>query len=576
MELLQLDRNDLKGELPPEFGALSRLRGLTLSLNPGLAGELPTDLTALRQLDALLASGTGLCAPSDPGFRTWLEGIRNQRVADCAGDLPAAYLIQAAQSREFPVPLVAGEKALLRVFPTARQTTTAGMPAVRARFYRDGRETHVVDIAAKSAPIPTEVDESSLSKSANAEIPDEVVQPGLEMVIEIDPDRTLDPALGVAERIPETGRLPVEVRDMPLFDLTLIPFIWTQRHDSSVVDLARAMEADPENHDMLWYTRTLLPVGDLSVTAHEPVLTSTNNVFALLTETEAIRVMEAGRGYYAGMMPPPVTGGASGAAHASGRSTFQGTYPAALAHELGHNMSLPHPASASGYGTDPSFPYANGAIGGWGYDFRDGGSLVSPFTRDLMMGSCDWVPCWIGDYNFTKALRYRLFDEAPKVADAASSAPSLLLWGGIRADSVPYLEPAFVVSAPASLPESGGDYRLTGWTDGGTQLFSLAFDMPAVAGGEGSSSFAFMLPARPEWEGRLVSIVLAGPGGSAVLDRDTDRPMAILRNPRTGQVRGFLRAPSAIETRAAADSAGAPASDLEVLLSRGIPDVGDW
>ena len=77
-------------------------------------------------------------------------------------------------SRELPVPLVAEEKALLRVFVTARKATSEGIPLVRARFYLGGRETHVEDIPGKSTRIPTEVDESSLSKSANAEISAEV------------------------------------------------------------------------------------------------------------------------------------------------------------------------------------------------------------------------------------------------------------------------------------------------------------------------------------------------------------------------------------------------------------------
>ena len=46
------------------------------------------------------------------------------------------------------------------------------------------------------------------------------------MVIKVDPEGALDPALGVAKRIPETGRLAVGVRSVPLFDLTLIPFVW--------------------------------------------------------------------------------------------------------------------------------------------------------------------------------------------------------------------------------------------------------------------------------------------------------------------------------------------------------------
>ena len=74
-----------------------------------------------------------------------------------------------------------------------------------------------------------------------------MVQPGLEMVIEVDPEGTLDPALGVAKRIPETGRLEVDVREMPPFDLTLIPFVWSATRDSSIVELSRAMAEDLES-----------------------------------------------------------------------------------------------------------------------------------------------------------------------------------------------------------------------------------------------------------------------------------------------------------------------------------------
>ena len=225
LESLLLDDNDLTGPVPPEFGGMSRLRWLSLTNNSGMSGPLPATLTDLLQLETLLAGSTDLCAPPDPGFQAWLEGVHRRRVAACAkGDPPMAYVTQAVQSREYPVPLVAGEKALLRVFVTAALHTTVGIPPVQARFYLNGTERHVADIPAKTTPIPTEVLEHDLSISANAEISGEIVHPGLEMVIEIDPDGTLDPGLGVAKRIPETGRLAVEVREMPVFDLTVIPF----------------------------------------------------------------------------------------------------------------------------------------------------------------------------------------------------------------------------------------------------------------------------------------------------------------------------------------------------------------
>ena len=273
LEQLMLFENDLSGPLPPELGNLRALTHLGVFGNAGLAGPLPANLTRLRRLREFYAGGTDLCVPTDAEFRLWLRKIPASRVASCEGEA-MAYLVQAAQSPEFPVPLVAGRDALLRVFVTAARSAEAEMPPVHATFYVDGGEVYAANIPGRGQPIPTEIDESSLSMSANARIPGHVLQPGLEMVIEVDPGGTLDPSLGVRRRIPETGRLAPEVRTLPVLDLTLIPFLWTQDPDSTTIDDVRAMAADPRR--VLWPVGTLLPVGELAVTAHEPVWSSTN------------------------------------------------------------------------------------------------------------------------------------------------------------------------------------------------------------------------------------------------------------------------------------------------------------
>ena len=579
LEVLQLNNNNLTGPIPPELGGLARLRELHVTDNSGMSGALPVTLTALSQLEALLAGGTGLCVPTDvSGFLDWLGGVAMHTVALCAASV--AYLTQAVQSRELPVPLVAGEEALLRVFVTAMRTTAEGIPPVRASFYVNGAETHVIDIPGQSTAIPTEVDEGTLSKSANTGIPGEVVQPGLEMVIEIDPQGTLDAGLGVVKRIPETGRASVDVKAMPMLDLTLVPFLRASSPDSSILGITRGMAADPEKHELLWDTRTLLPVGDLDVKVHEPVLVATNNADTLLKVTDVLRVLEGGSGHYMGMMPRPVTGSGGGVAHVPGKSSFAIPVASTIAHELGHNLSLAHAPCATVVGTDPSFPYPDGSIGAWGYDFRDGGSLVPPRTGDLM-SYCN--PRWISDFHFGNALRFRLSDadgvglSQPPPAIAAP-ATSLLLWGGVDTDGAPFLEPAFVVDAPPALPPSGGEYEVTGRAEGGGELFSFSFDMPEVADGDGSSSFAFALPVQNAWAGTLASITLSGPGGSVTLDRETDRPMAILRDPQTGQIRGFLRDLPPLAAAAQADAAAAlsPEPGLDILISRGIPGAGVW
>ena len=145
------------------------------------------------------------------------------------------------------------------------------------------------------------------------------------------------------------------------------------------------------------------------------------------------------------------------------------------------------------------------------------------------------------------------------------------------AGGTPFLEPAFVVKAPASLPHSTGAYEITGYATAGEELFSLSFQMPEVADGDGRSSFAFAVPMQAEWAGELASITLTGPGGSVTLDEDTDRPVTILRSPRTGQIRGILRGVTSSDlTQYIRGSALSLAPGLERLTSRGIPDPEDW
>ena len=563
---LSLESNELSGPVPSEIGELTELTRLAVTHNTGMSGLLPSSFENLRLVTSLLAGGTGVCAPADPGFQAWLETVPKRRIASCTDAVePMASLTQAVQSHAYPVPLVAGRRALLRVFVLATSRTTAVIPPIRARFFIDGREVYVGDIPAGSRPIPTELQQRNLSLSGNLEVPGSVVQPGLEVVIEVDPDRTLASGILQTNRIPAAGRMTIDVREVPPMDITLIPFLWSGRIDSTIVDLVNAMAADPEGHELLGDTRMMLPISELAVTAHAPVRTSNTKSRELLQKTEAIRTIEGGTGYYLGMIDD-IDGGA-GRGYISGRSSIAEPIASTIAHEFGHNFSLYHAPCGGPVApaVDPSYPYPDGTIGAWGYDFRIN-AVVSRLALDFM-SYCEFD--WVSDYHFTNALRFRTHDEDLRTG---ASGDALFVWGGVNADGEPYLDPVFVVEAPPSLPESPGDHRITGRTPSGDVLFSFSFSMPQLADGDGSSSFAFAIPARGDWAENLASVTLTGPGGSATLDRGTNQPMAILRDQGTGAVRGILRDPAA-EVR---DPSIAAESGLEVLFSRGIPARSEW
>ena len=82
---LELDENQLSGELPSELGNLTHLQELDLSYNQ-LSGTLPSSLVNLTNLGELWLANTQLCAPTDAGFQAWLQGIYTEGVVNCKED----------------------------------------------------------------------------------------------------------------------------------------------------------------------------------------------------------------------------------------------------------------------------------------------------------------------------------------------------------------------------------------------------------------------------------------------------------------------------------------------------------
>ena len=574
LKRLDLSLNQLSGAIPSELGNLDRLQSLNLASNGGLSGSLPHTFTRLN-LESLLLKETLLCVPQDAEFQAWLREIPDSRVPNCIfTDVSTAYLTQATQSLEYPVPLLAGEAALLRVFVTAAPEVDAAMPPVRASFYLNGAEVHTTEIDGQTTSIPWQISEGSLLNSANAVVPGSLVMPGLEMVVEIDPNRTLDPGLGVGVRLPVTGRTAVDVRSLPPFELTLVPFLWIEDPDRSVLT---EMEDLSIESDQFRLTRDILPVSDFQLTIHEPVSTSVDptgdSYETLMRETELIYAMEGAQGHYMGIFREKGEGGLLGIAKLPGYVSLSIIDEDVIAHELGHNLNLFHAPGCGALGTDPDYPTGDGSIGAWGYDFLNE-TLVSPETSDLMT-YCR--PKWISEFSYSRALRHRYHATGWREAAAyRTSTKGLLLWGGVNDNKQPFLEPAFVVNAQPSPPQTDGPYRLRGEAEDGSTVFDVTFGIAEIAcGGEGRA-FALILPVQPDWADRLSRIAFSGPEGVSVLDGEEDPSATLLLDRATGSVRGILRDWSEPAAKRAAASLGLPEPDLEVLVSRGIPDAASW
>ena len=580
---MYLSANRLGGRLPAELGNLSALTALHVADNQFM-GALPSSLAGLSNLADFQWTDSGLCAPAVEWYQAWLGAITSHAGGtNCSPavrlSVIGAHVNQAAQNLAGSVPLIAGRDGLVRVLVTADHANDY-QPGGEARFFLNGREIHRAELELRSElGIPEDVDAAHPDQSLLAEIPGDILVPGVEVAVEVDPDRVVPRVAGSVARFPAQGRIALDVREMPRMDLTVVPTLTVQDPDSSVLDWVS--ELGPE-HATIEYMTQVLPVGEYSVNVREPFIRaeypdSYEDWSYFVDEMLLLRTMDGGTGYYFGVI------GGSGAGIVGIASGFLGIgrlrpeIDHIMAHELGHAMYLVwHAPCQGGYGTvDPDYPYPDGSIGVWGYDARSG-DLVPPSTPDVM-GYC--IPAWISDYHFASALRQRLRREnrptPPATPDAGSDrARRLLLWGGTAPDGELRLNPAFTLDLPVQLPTQPGPYRLEGFAVGGTREFALDFEMEELSHGGGN--FLFAIPFEERWLGTLERIVLTGPEGTVELNGASEQAMALVLDRETGSLRSVLRGEDAVGalTAATAETSGPggnSGSDTRVVVSYGLP-----
>ena len=531
LEQLDMSGNELAGTLPADIGHMSSLTALDLADNAGLDGLLPFSMVGMEALTVLRYGGTSLCIPPTRGFEAWVTGLDVLEGSFCtdvpgvALAFPMAYLVQSIQQPASPVPMVANRDALLRVFMTAPTLHDFVAPPIVATFSRGGEQVYQVRIDAPNPQLPAGVSQGDLDGSFNAVIPAEHIQPGLEFQLEADPDGSLILTDDAEGRFPADGTVPINVVDVPPMEVTVVPVLNATAPDSSIFTWVTDVTADSHIVSLL---RWAFPFSAFEARTRETYVTSRDlttdeGQWGIVVDLEAVRSAENGSGYYYAAALSK-TGLVRGRARLGGWVSMGKPLAPELAHEVGHSLDLSHAPCGDAGNPDPDFPYADGAIGAWGYDFRDG-TVVNRWASDVM-GYCH--PNWLSDYSYRRVLDHRRHRVA-----SGSQRQSLVLSGGV-VNGKPVLEPPYWLPMAPRAPSRPGPYRVDGFS--GTDLrFSLSF-VPS-RDKFGDKYFLFAVPVD---QGDVDRIVLRGPEGEAVVDEHDARTVTIVRD-ESGVIRGMLR-----------------------------------
>ncbi len=332
-------------------------------------------------------------------------------------------------------PIVAGRPGLIRVFVAPQVGFTQNEVTAELRWDRGDGEGLRTRRAALEIAIASREQNRGTTFEFRVE-PDDVVE-GARYSVALFGENAcggLNQDTSRA-RFPTSGTAALPSRAVGALDLVLVPFRY-------MADGSGRLPITSETQVEL-YRNTLFgmfPVEAVNVSVREPVdleLTVTpaastwSPVLQRLFEIRAednpppqtyyyglLRPSEGGWSGVAGLGPLPSAGdvtrrGAIGLGGAGLGAVFT------CAHELGHAAGRSHAPCGGAGNPDPSFPYADGSIGVWGYDILTD-TLKDPAATNDVMGYCS--NRWLSDYNFTAmANRYRFVNG---VAAAWAGPPS--------------------------------------------------------------------------------------------------------------------------------------------------------
>jgi hypothetical protein len=346
--------------------------------------------------------------PAHPDGERLARDIKIREVSVYQGvKVPIVKDMLAVQERN--ADLVQNREAMLRVFVEPAATFQSRELSARLTLQNGTDAPKRFEEAITVSGPSTEKDGKS---TFNLALPKDAFQEGTQYSVELRETSKCTPLMGAPSgaRFPEAGLSPVDARLTGPVKVMLVPVRYDADGSGRLPDLS-----DKQLTQMTERLYSMYPTSEVVLSMHEPVGTTRTDIADMLDQVRELRDADAPPSdvAYYGMVRQAetfreycngsCTTGIAGFGSQNGTSTagmgigYIDAAAGTFVHELGHIYRRPHAPCGGAAGADEAYPYAEAALGSWGYDIKTK-ELFDPGTHVDFMSYCS--PEWISDYNY--------------------------------------------------------------------------------------------------------------------------------------------------------------------------------